>query len=155
MKWAVSILPLLIFVSCSKQNKVSSNKLKQFYISSETTPCFGACPIYSLKINGKSEAVLAAGRFTEQAGNFSAELSTEVMQSLSKQAYSADWKNYKDRYMTGYSDLPSTILRFSSEAGDTTTVVFEFGAAPSILDSIAQTIDRIRTQTVWTPIDES
>jgi hypothetical protein len=65
------------------------------------------------------------------------------------QLHSATWPEFKKIYRSGYSDLPSTVLRYSEVQGDTFEVDMEFEAAPEQLKKIVLEIDSVRKATDW------
>ncbi|MDB9882350.1 DUF6438 domain-containing protein [Bacteroidia bacterium] len=148
----ITILTLLMaafFFSCSPKNKLSKKEQKFWYLSVEKTPCFGTCPIYKIEINGLAEADKDAKRFMDELGLFKATIDKETFSELVSLTKTADWKNYKSEYLTGYSDLPSTIIRFSEHAGDTICIRYESTKAPIELQNLADKVDSLSTLSIW------
>ena len=63
------------------------------------------------------------------------------------------WADYKSRYMSGYSDLPSTVLQYSSTEGDTTTITYENNLAPKELVELVNYLDSKIDSKEWAEID--
>jgi hypothetical protein len=145
----ITLLCAAFFVGCSTNSKLSKKQRKNFYLSVEKTACFGKCPIYVLAIDGTGKADLNAKRFTDNIGQSSANLKSEDMSKLVALSKTADWMNYDSEYLTGYSDLPSTIIRYSKKAGDTTEVRYESDKGPVTLRLIAESLDSLRKVADW------
>ncbi|MFT4996192.1 MAG: hypothetical protein ACJAUF_000447 [Bacteroidia bacterium] len=125
----LTLLCAAFFMGCAQRDKFSKKQQKAFYISIEKTACFGSCPIYILEVS-KQEAKLQAKRFTEHEGVSNQEMSDLEYKAIQDSCAQADWGNYATEYLTGYSDLPSTIIRFSIHATDTIDIRYEGSEAP-------------------------
>lgn len=128
-KIVLTLLCAAFFVGCAQRDKFSKKQQKAFYISIEKTACFGNCPIYILEVS-KQEAKLQAKQFTEHEGLSNQEMSDLEYKALQDSCAQADWGNYATEYFTGYSDLPSTIIRFSIHPTDTIDIRYEGSEAP-------------------------
>jgi hypothetical protein len=93
--------------------------------------------------------MLYQGRKFTDLGNFSYQLEPEEHMHLVYQLHSATWPEFKKIYRSGYSDLPSTVLRYSEVQGDTFEVDMELEAAPEQLKKIVLEIDSVRKATDW------
>lgn len=143
------LMAAFFFVSCNV-NKDSCKKVKETaFISIEKTPCFGSCPIYTFNIQGSRNATLNARRFMDSIGVFTSQLSNDSLCSVFAKAKECEWKSYDSEYLGNYSDLPSTIIRYSPHAKDTFTVRYENGKAPKELILLVQQLDLQREQLVW------
>ena len=129
-------ISLLFLFSCSSYYGLSKRALRNYYISLETTPCFGRCPILKLEVNGNAQALLNAKRFTDSLGVFRMKLEPTQMRKLTKASALVDWKDLKNEYLSNYSDLPSRIIRYSVKPGDTIVVRYEKGEAPKDLEDL-------------------
>lgn len=157
MKLAIRLFTLLIFasfalLSCNKKLRPNSKKYQKLYISVETTPCFGTCPVYKMDISAHNLATLNAVKFTEPhqvTGEYNISLTDEETFNLLAEAYHLPWDSFEKEYRSNYSDLPGAIITFSKNAGDTTSVFFERDFAPQELEQIAKKIERFRTTLDW------
>ncbi len=148
----ITILTLLmaaLFFSCSSKNKLSKKEQKSWFLSVEKTPCFGKCPIYKIEINGMAQANKDARRFLDEIGFFKGPVDEVTFAELVSLTKTAEWQNYKGEYLTGYSDLPSTIIRFSEHAGDTVRIRYESSKAPIKLQNLANKVDSLSTLSIW------
>ena len=131
-KIVLTLLCAAFFMGCAQRDKFSKKQLNAFYVSIEKTACFGNCPIYILEVS-KQEAKLQAKRFTEHKGVSNQGMSDLKYKALQDSCAQADWGNYATEYLTGYSDLPSTIIRFSIYPTDTIDIRYEGSKAPADL----------------------
>ncbi|PCJ66433.1 MAG: hypothetical protein COA58_06555 [Bacteroidetes bacterium] len=145
----VTLLFAAFFVSCSSNSKLNKREMKDFYVSIEKTPCYGKCPMYKMEINGLGEANLEAIRFMKNLGSSTSQLSADEMARVVVQSENTDWESYDDEYLTGYSDLPSTIVRFSKCEGDTSILRYESNKAPVEIRILVETLDSLRKVMVW------
>jgi hypothetical protein len=151
--WSISAFILLVSVSsCKAKLKKNSKKFQKLYLSVQTTPCFGTCPIYKIQVFGNGNATLNAERFTENhhfAGEYHIELPDSTLLELFSMAYPLNWNNYQKEYRSGYSDLPGVVISFSKTAGDTMAIYFEKNYGPKELELIADKIEQLRIQMNW------
>jgi len=151
----IGFLSILLFlvVSCSKKTcttKTTNNN--HFYLAMDKTPCFGQCPIYTVEVFGNGQLKLDARRFNDPDGNFSSVLDSDEMVKLQNLANNLKWDTFKEEYLTGYSDLPSTVLTYSKTIGDTLYVRYESDKAPKELMDLASEIDIIKNSVKWKPL---
>jgi hypothetical protein len=128
-KIVLTLLCAAFFMGCAQRDKFSKKQQKAFYISIEKTACFGSCPIYILEVS-KQEGKLQAKRFMEHEGVSNQGMSDLEYKALQDSCAQADWGNYATEYLTGYSDLPSTIIRFSIHSTDTISIRYDGNKAP-------------------------
>lgn len=134
-KIVLTLLCAAFFMGCAPRDNFSKKQQRGFYVSIEKTPCFGSCPIYILEVS-KQEAKLQAKRFTAHEGLSYQVMSDMEYKALQDSCAQADWGNYDNEYLTGYSDLPSTIIRFSIHPTDTIDIRYEGNKAPAALMQI-------------------
>ena len=151
-KVSLFILLITLFISCGFR-KESNNQINsdQIYLSISKTGCFGNCPIYTLSLNGKTWS-LNGYKFFEYIGEFeTVAIESEINEIMAKSRPLA-WADYKSRYMSGYSDLPSTVLQYSSTEGDTTTITYENNLAPKELVELVDYLDSKIDSKEWAEI---
>jgi hypothetical protein len=145
--WFVIALATL-FWSCGNSKKQVNNDSESFYISMEKTACFGQCPIYTLEVIPEGYLLLDARRFNRISGKFKASLSESEKESLLVTVSQLPWNSYDEEYLTGYSDLPSTILTYA-QLGDTIRVRYESDKAPQGLLELANTLEDWKKNKYW------
>lgn len=146
---SISFLSLL---GCSKKTKSQQDKsgLTTWYLAMEKTECFGTCPVYKMEVNSEGVLHLNARKFIEKKGKFTSTLSEDDLQEINILRQGANWKSYKSEYMTGMSDLPTTILSYSSHTGDTVRIRYESDVAPQELMNVTEKLMKVYTESTWT-----
>lgn len=149
-KIILTLLCAAFFIGCAHRNEFSKKEKKAFYISVEKTACFGTCPIYKLEIEN-SQAMLDAKRFTDNVGMSLQPMPDKDYHALQDSCFKLDWASYDEEYLTGYSDLPSTIVRFSIHPKDTIEVRYEGSEAPAELIRLGNYLDiyQKKMQATW------
>lgn len=145
--WFIIALTTL-FGSCGNSKKQVNNDSESFYLSIEKTACFGQCPIYTLEVLLKGDLLLDARRFNEISGKFKTSLSESEKESLQTAVSQLPWNSYDEEYLTGYSDLPSTILTYA-QLGDTIRVRYESDKAPQELIELADVLEGWKQKKDW------
>ena len=130
---------ILVVIGCSK-TKLTKRQVSKWYVSLATTECFGKCPVYQIETKGDGSSSLLALRFMEKQGRYTGQFPADSLNALISVVQTSDWESYKGEYLTGYTDLPSTILRYSITPGDTFGVRFESDRAPIELQRIFKQI---------------
>lgn len=148
----VTLLFLTLF-SCSNKTKLTKKQFETWYLSIEKTPCFGTCGTYLLKISADGILKLDAKRFLDIEGDYSSVLNADSTLSLINQVESLKWTQYAQDYLTGYSDLPSTILCYSKTAGDTTWLRYEGDKAPEEVMRLGKKLELIQKTTEWKSVE--
>ncbi len=149
----VSISFVLLF-ACSSKKKVCDIRVEdQIYLSIEKTPCFGQCPIFKMELLDSSSLKFNAVRFMDVNGNFEGDLSRKSYTDLKELASNVNWNGLQKEYLTGYSDLPSTILSYSAIDGDTTVVRYESNIAPENVSKLGTRLSQIQKTTTWKSVE--
>lgn len=151
-KVSLFILLITLFISCGFR-KESNNQINsdQIYLSISKTGCFGNCPIYTLSLNGKTWS-LNGYKFLKFIGEFETDAIKSEIDEIIAQSRTLAWADYKSRYLSGYSDLPSTVLQYSSTEGDTTTITYENNLAPKELIELVDYLDSKIDSKEWAEI---
>lgn len=147
----LTLLFAAFFLGCAapKKGKLSNKQKDNWYLSVEETPCFGKCPMYEIVIDGKGNATMTGKRFVEPIGEAISIVADSTLKNLIILAAKAQWNTYSIEYKSGYSDLPSTIIRYSIEPGDTFTIRYENKLAPVEVTQIGDALIEYRKQAAW------
>ena len=140
----------ILGISC-KSRKV--NKADKFYLEISKTPCFGKCPIYTMSVNIEGDLSLYAKRFMTLEGHYTASLNKDSLVLLTEQIKYINWTELESEYLTGYSDLPATEVKYSENPGDTTFVRWESNRAPQQVLSLSSRLEVVQQSTNWKSID--
>lgn len=152
-KLALISLLVIAIGACKSRLETHKKDFENFYFYAETTPCFGACPIYTMEVNQMGVASLNAIKFVEDLGLFVTSDSSFPVRLLMDQVKVTNWDTLGRSYKTGYSDLPSVIFKYSVEPGDTTEVIFEYEAAPPQLQQLANEVEKVRKNAKWISVN--
>lgn len=147
------LLGLLSIYNSSCKSRKQKSSHSEYFLSFEKTPCFGKCPIYNMTANHKGDLVLDAKRFMELEGLYKATLNETGLEELNAVINNLDWQNLEEEYLIGYSDLPSTEVKFSTTPGDTIYVRWESDRAPESLLKLGKKMEQIQKNTSWKALD--
>jgi hypothetical protein len=120
-------------------------------ITLERTACFGACPVYSLKISGEGEVVFEGQKFVKVPGVQKTTISAGAVSQLAKEFENAGYFAFNDSY-TKYNitDMPSA--NTSITIGSRTKSVKHYlgdRSAPEQLTKLENRIDETTNSAQW------
>ena len=78
------------------------------FIELKKDPCFGFCPVYTFKINGKGHAVYNGDRNVSKEGKWVRQLTPDETNSLFQAFENGDFWALDDEYTSQVTDLPTT-----------------------------------------------
>jgi hypothetical protein len=145
----ITLLVAAFFVSCRSAKNAFKKATNNTYISIEQTPCFGECPIYKLTVYENGSALLDARRFMDSIGVFEAKVNLDTLCVTFEEAKKCKWETYDEEYISGYSDMPATVIQYSTNQRDTFTVRFEGERAPLQLLWITERLKSIKGAAKW------
>lgn len=151
-------LPLILFIFGVTIGSIACKSRKAkiqdtYYLEVSKTPCFGKCPIYTLSVFSDGNALLNAKRFMTLEGLYKVKINADSLALLSACVKAVNWKELEEEYLTGYSDLPSSELKYSSQAGDTIFVRWESEKAPETLLKLGEKLESIQQNNSWHSLD--
>jgi hypothetical protein len=147
--YIITLLLAALFISCYSAKRVCKKVTSNAYITLEQTACYGKCPIYTFTLDGSGAAFLDARRFMDNLGTFEAKINLDTLCVTFAGAKDCKWETYEEEYLSGYSDMPSTILRYSPNQKDIFTVKFEGEMAPVELLLITEKLKSIKEDAKW------
>jgi len=153
--YIITLLVAAFFVSCHSAKNGCRKSTKNTYISIEQTACFGECPIYKLTVDGNGSALLDARRFMDSIGVFEAKVNSDTLCVTFAEAKKCKWETYDEEYISGYSDVPATVIQYSTNQRDTFTVRFQGERAPLQLLWITERLKSIKGAVKWKLKSES
>jgi hypothetical protein len=133
-----------------RRARYSEKDLRTAVITLKRTPCFGACPIYSVTIHGNGRVDYEGERFVKVTGKRSHRISKKSMRELVDEFYRIGYFSLKDEYVyiknpdgsiTQISDLPSRDT--SITIGNKSKSVHNYYGGPKSLAQLENRIDRI------------
>jgi len=120
----------IVAISCTGTRKISNDQL---LMQMEKTPCYGACPVYTISIDQAGNGLLEGLENTEYTGLFSFRLSKRQLNNLDAAFSQADFFALEDKYHAFVSDLP-TIHLFYNKDGKEKKVMDYYGAPQELKD---------------------
>lgn len=130
----LTLLLLLILSGCARTESAITQ------ISLRRTACFGACPIYTVKLSSNGSVEYHGERFVAAEGDRSRQMPPGTFAELAAFAESIDFFSLQDEYrqtigpgntVTTVTDLPSRYLSVEKN-GQTKTVLNYFGGPDSL-----------------------
>lgn len=117
MKWGrpISLGVILFTLVALSACKGYKHRYQNSYVEIEKTPCFGSCPVYTLRIEGNGNATMDVKRFRPQIGVFKQKFAAEEINKLFRYLSNLDWLSFEDTYETYYADLPGTVVVFKHQ----------------------------------------
>ena len=116
-------------------------------IEMSKTPCFGTCPVYSIKMDGKGNVTYDGKQFVKLEGkhemNFPPEYVNEVFQAFAD----GNFWDYEDEYTDNISDLPTTNISFTHDGK--TKKIRDYYGAPKSLKELEKKVENLLETLVW------
>ena len=115
MKYCLLFISFMFFaLSCEPPASSSENYQYELanFIELKKDPCFGTCPVYSIRINGTGEAVYNGKRNVSKEGTWYRMLSPSEANKLFMAFEASNFWNFKDEYTAPVTDLPTTWVTF-------------------------------------------
>lgn len=111
------------------------------YIELKKDPCFGFCPVYSIKINGVGHVVYNGERNVPREGTWYRVLSPEETNELFNTFAESGFWQLKDEYTAQVTDLPTTWVTLVLEDRDKT--IKDYYGAPEELKKLEAMVEQI------------
>ena len=102
----------------------------------QRTPCFGTCPGYLMKVYADGRVEYEGTRAVPMMGQRELQLPPAALANMLHQAQESHFEQFKDSYLSGATDLPSTIIAIRQPNGELKKVVIE-GNAPDDVRQLA------------------
>ena len=117
----LGLIALILFstLACASKKKMAQSDTNDVteltqVLSLSKTACFGACPVFTLKVYNNGLAVLDGQRFLKHIGLSEMMLTTAEMKALMKTCDDAQLFALQDDYTERVMDLPTTTLVYHS-----------------------------------------
>ena len=124
------------------------------FIELKKDPCFGACPVYSFKLDGKGNASFAGTRNVPKQGNWTRKLPPEATNSLFKSFEQSNFAQFQDEYTAQVTDLPTTWVTFNN--GVINKTVKDYYGSPEALKALEKLVETIAEEdTGWVQTNEN
>ena len=142
----LGFLSLLILSPACKMHPVSSNSFDNSVIIMEKTECYGYCPVYTIRIDGKGNVVYEGQKHVKKVGKFEKQLSKKERAAIFTAFERSDFFKLENEYTAGVSDMPTTYVTFE-HGGQKKKITDYFGAPESLkklealLEAVAESND--------------
>jgi hypothetical protein len=124
--------------SCSVLKSIPDEDL---LIEMKRTPCYGFCPVYTLKISNDGKGLFEGVENVEKTGNFSFSLEQEELLELENAFRLVDFYQLKDIYNVDVSDLPTTYITYNKDGKR--KKIMDYYGAPEELRSLENRIETL------------
>ena len=136
-----AILMLLVsfsIISCSGTKTISEEDL---LIEMKRTPCYGFCPVYTLKIGKNGKGLFEGVENVEKTGRFSFSLTSEELQELEDAFLQINFYQLQNIYNADVSDLPTTYLTYIKDGKR--KKIMDYYGAPEELRTLENRIETL------------
>jgi hypothetical protein len=146
----LKILPRYIFngflmlLVCSVLPNCAGSRLidqQDLAIEMEKTPCYGQCPVYTIKIDKKGKGLFVGNENTGKIGTYSFRLTRAELAELAQSFAEIRFFYLEDRYYEHISDLPTTWLSY--QAGGQFKKIMDYYGAPQELKDLEKQIESL------------
>lgn len=141
-KYSFLFLILLSFLSCKQQQKATGKSMpdqeSELLFSLKTTPCFGECPVFDLKLYSDSTLVFEGKQFTDLEGTHKATLNDRQYEVFTNLVNKVDWGTLNDEYVSDMTDLPSSQFYFNNNGNPRD--IYKYGTEPKSLGVLGEAI---------------
>jgi hypothetical protein len=125
-------------VSCAGLTEIPDEIL---WIEMEKTPCYGACPVYTIRIARNGQGVFRGIENTRYTGTYSFRLHRKEKDALESAFRETGFFDLEDRYHAYVSDLPTTYLTLRS--GGREKKITDYYGAPRELKDLEKKIEQL------------
>ncbi|MCI1186261.1 DUF6438 domain-containing protein [Hymenobacter sp. DH14] len=98
----------------------------------ERTPCFGACPAYSMQVYADGRVAYEGRHSVPLMGKRDLKLPATAVAEMLRQAKAARFETFDKEYLTGATDLPSTVVAIRQPDGSFKKVKAESNAPENV-----------------------
>ncbi len=111
-------------------------------------PCFGVCPVYSFKVDGKGNATFSGVRNVSKIGSWKRQLTPAATNELFKAFEASNFDQFQDQYTAQVTDLPTTWVTFKTAVFEKT--IKDYYGAPEALKNLEKMVEVIAEEdTEW------
>lgn len=140
MKLPYSLFALVLLVaSCEPPDPYLYDATATIELKKD--PCFGFCPVYSIKIDGKGNATYDGQKNVEKVGTWYQTLSPEETNDLFDAFENADFWQFDNEYTAQVTDLPTTWVTFILDEKNKT--IKDYYGAPEGLKKLELMVEAI------------
>ena len=117
-------------------------------------PCFGFCPVYTFKVDGKGNATFSGDRNVSKEGDWTRTLTPEETNALFDAFEKSNFEAFQDEYTDQVTDLPTTWVTFKH--GPISKTIKDYYGAPEELRALEKLVEAIaETDDGWIKTSEN
>jgi hypothetical protein len=132
------ILVSFLLNSCSGPKTISE---KDLLIELERTPCYGYCPVYTVKIDKSGKGLFEGVENVDNIGRFSFSLHPDELMEIENAFNHADFYQLKNIYYGQVSDLPTTYITYIKDGKR--KKIMDYYGAPEELRNLENSIETL------------
>lgn len=142
------LMLVMLFASCDPYHFDET-----VFIELKKDPCFGVCPVYSFKIEGKGIASFTGMRNVEKEGEWSRQLSPDETNAIFSAFQQSKFSEFQDEYTSQVTDLPTTWITYHD--GATTKTIKDYYGSPAALKDLEKMVETLAEEdTGWEKKEE-
>ena len=134
----LAILVSCTSLSCSGLKNISDEDL---LIELKRTPCYGYCPVYTIRIAQTGKGLFEGVENVEKTGTFTFTLRQEELVDLENAFQRIDFYRLQNIYYAEVSDLPTTYITYNK--GGKRKKIMDYYGAPEELRSLENRIENL------------
>ncbi len=147
---SVLVFATLLFASCNSSKKGIKNLDASAFVQLETTPCFGTCPTYTMRILKNGQATFNGRQYAKKQGDYVKVFSEETMQALLDRIVGLELMKRPDIYDNPrVTDLPANVITFF-DGKESKTIRCRFDVPGDMLDLIKELRSLAEATEGWT-----
>ncbi len=132
----LSVFVSFLIFSCSGPKTITGTDL---LIEMQRTPCYGYCPVYTLKIDKNGKGLFEGVENVDKIGRFSFSLSHDELEELENAFLQIDFYQLKNIYDGLASDLPTTYITYNKDGKR--KKIMDYYGAPEQLRALENRIE--------------
>jgi hypothetical protein len=132
------ILVSILICSCSVPRTITDEDL---LIELKRTPCYGFCPVYTVKIDKNGKGLFEGVENVEKIGRFNFSLRQDELTDLEEAFLQIDFYQLKNIYDGLVSDLPTTYITYNKDGRR--KKIMDYYGAPTTLRTLENRIENL------------
>ncbi len=139
----------VLFVACDPYHFEET-----VFIELKKDPCFGTCPVYSFRVDGKGNATFSGIRNVSKQGDWTRQLSPTITNELFMAFENGKFSDFQGEYTAQVTDLPTTWITYNNGVIDKT--IKDYYGSPEALKNLEKLVETIAEEdTDWVKMGET
>lgn len=147
MKTIHLLSAMALLAGCATGKMKNADNIEKVELS--TSPCFGACPVFDMEIEGNGNAEYDAKRFNPVQGKYKAVIRKEQMDSLFGLIGKAKLMSLPNEYTQQITDMPTYRLSVQFRDGKSKSISDYGPMGPESLKEVYKFIFSLRDSQSW------